>query len=257
MIPREPGKWYVFACLMILSLSLLSCIESSAERAFTDNNILNPIDYEVFFLSGKIALKRGATPLYNPPADRSKGYTLLFQFADPATPWAKLARANGFGDMLQFTNPPFAAVVMAPLSLLPWRWGYLLWQTIIILLTVTTLYLTLKLLPAGPDLVTFTCLFAAVCFFFPFKSTLVFGQVNVSILFLWTLGVYLLASKKPMASGLCFALGTVLKVAPVVAVPLLALRRQWRWLGPQFSVQQLDGWPIQSSMPAEPPPGLD
>jgi hypothetical protein len=29
---------------------------------------------------------------------------------------------------------------------------------------------------------------------------------------------------------LCFALGTVLKIAPVVAVPLLALRRQWRWL---------------------------
>jgi hypothetical protein len=33
-----------------------------------------------------------------------------------------------------------------------------------------------------------------------------------------------------MASGLCFALGTVLKVSPVVAVPFLALRRQWRWL---------------------------
>jgi hypothetical protein len=34
-----------------------------------------------------------------------------------------------------------------------------------------------------------------------------------------------------MASGLCFALGTALKISPVIAVPLLALRRQWRWLG--------------------------
>jgi hypothetical protein len=33
-----------------------------------------------------------------------------------------------------------------------------------------------------------------------------------------------------MASALCFALGTALKVSPVFAVPLLALRRQWRWL---------------------------
>ena len=77
---------------------------------------------------------------------------------------------------------------------------------------------------------TFALMFAATCFFFPFKSTLVFGQVNISILFVWTLGVYLLKRQRPMASALCFALGTVLKIAPVVAVPFLALRRQWRWL---------------------------
>jgi hypothetical protein len=34
-----------------------------------------------------------------------------------------------------------------------------------------------------------------------------------------------------MSSALCFALGTVLKISPVVAVPFFALRRQWRWLG--------------------------
>ena len=41
----------------------------------------------------------------------------------------------------------------------------------------------------------------------------------------------LLKHNRPMSSGLCFALGTALKISPVVAVPLLALRRQWRWLG--------------------------
>jgi alpha-1,2-mannosyltransferase len=133
--------------------------------------------------------------------------------------------------MLQFTNPPFSAVIMAPLALLPWRWGYLIWQCVIIILTATSIFLTLKLLPAGARLETFAWMFGAVCFFFPFKSTLVFGQVNASILFFWALGVYLLHRERPIASGLCFALGTVLKIAPVVAVPLLALRRQWRWLG--------------------------
>ena len=76
----------------------------------------------------------------------------------------------------------------------------------------------------------FALIFAAVCFFFPFRNTLSLAKLNVSILFLWTLGVYLLKRQRPMASALCFALGTVLKVSPVVAVPLLALRRQWRWL---------------------------
>ena len=38
-----------------------------------------------------------------------------------------------------------------------------------------------------------------------------------------------------MSSALCFALGTVLKISPVVAVPFLALRRWWRWLGAYLS----------------------
>jgi len=69
-----------------------------------------------------------------------------------------------------------------------------------------------------------------VCFFFPLRSNLTLGQVNVTILFLWTLGVYLLTRRLTGASAFCFALGTVLKVSPVVVVPLFALRRQWRWL---------------------------
>ena len=59
-------------------------------------------------------------------------------------------------------------------------------------------------------------MFAAACFFFPFRNTLVFGQANVTILFVWTLGVYLFKRQRPMASALCFALGTVLKISPVV-----------------------------------------
>ena len=145
-------------------------------------------------------------------------------------PGRKWLRANGFPQILQFTNPPFSAVLMAPLAMMPWQWAYLIWQIITIILTAATIFLTLRLLPSGPELETFVVMFAAACFFFPFRNTLVCGQVNVSILFLWTLGVYLLKRQRPMASALCFALGTVLKISPVVAVPLLALRRQWRWL---------------------------
>jgi hypothetical protein len=56
------------------------------------------------------------------------------------------------------------------------------------------------------------------------------GQINALVLFLWVLGVYLLSRRQPITSALCFALGTVVKLTPAVAVPFLALRRQWRWL---------------------------
>jgi len=230
VIPRQPGKWYVFASLMILSLALTSTIENSAERALVPNDVLSPYDFQVFYLGGKVALQRGATPLYDPPTDRSQGYTLLYRHADQATPWAQLARANGFPQVMEFINPPFSAVVMAPLALISWQWSYLIWEILAIILTAATIFLTLRLLPSRPELETFGLIFAAACFFFPFRHALACGQVNISILFVWTLGVYLLKRQKPMASALCFALGTVLKVQPVAAVPLLALRRQWRWL---------------------------
>jgi hypothetical protein len=216
--------------LTILGLALMANFQNSAERSFTREEDLIPIDFPVFYLGGKVALQRGAIPLYYPPTDRSRGYTLLYENAPEATPWAQLGRANGFPEILRFTNPPFTALLMAPLAMLPWQWAYLLWQFIIVILTAAALFLTLKLLPSKLKLETFTLIFAALCFFHPFTSNLTFGQVNVSILFLWTLGVYLLKQGRPMASGLCLALGTALKVSPVAAVPLLALRRQWRWL---------------------------
>jgi alpha-1,2-mannosyltransferase len=215
---------------MILGLALTSNIESSAERAFATEENLIPVDFPVFYLGGRVALQRGATPLYYPPVDRSQGYTLLYQNSGDPTPWAQMFRANGFPQILRFTNPPFSALLMAPLAMMPWQWAYLIWEIITFILTAATIFLTLRLLPSGLELGTFALMFAAVCFFFPFRNTLVCGQVNVSILFLWTLAVYLLKRQRPMASALCLALGTVLKISPVAAVPLLALRRQWRWL---------------------------
>ena len=230
MKPAGPRKWYIFACLTILGLTLTSNIESSAERAFMAEDDLIPVDFPVFYLGGKVALQRGAMPLYYPPADRSQGYTLLFKYADAATPWAQMAQTEGLGRVLQFTNPPLSALLMAPFALMTWQSAYILWQIIIIILTAAAIFLTLKLLPPGSQLATFVMIFVAVCCFFPFRNTIAFGQANATILFVWTLGVYLLNRQRPMASALCFALGTVLKVSPVVAVPLLALRRQWRWL---------------------------
>ncbi len=230
MKPIKSRTWSVLACLTILGLALTANIENSAERAFAMEDDLIPVDFPHFYMAGKVALLRGATPLYYPPADRSQGYRLFYTNADDATPWAKMARANGFPQILQFVNPPFSALLMAPLAMMPWQWAYLTWEFITIILTVAAIFLILRLLPSEPVLETFVLMFAAVCFFFPFKNNLTFGQVNVTILFLWTLGVYLLKRQWPMASALCFALGTVIKISPAVAVPLLALRRQWRWL---------------------------
>jgi hypothetical protein len=56
------------------------------------------------------------------------------------------------------------------------------------------------------------------------------GNIDVALLFLWVLGVFLLSRGRVIPSALCFALGSAIKVSPVFALPIFALRRQWRWL---------------------------
>ena len=126
----EGRRAHVMACLVILGLALMASLDNSAERTFASEADLIPFDFPVFYLGGKVALRRGATPLYYPPAERRQGYTLLYKSANDATPWAQMGRANGFAHVLQFTNPPFSAVLMAPLAMIPWRWAYLIWQGI-------------------------------------------------------------------------------------------------------------------------------
>ena len=228
--PKGPRLWYVCTFLTLLGLALMTNFENSAERAYMTEEDLVPIDFPVFYVGGKIALQKGAQPLYYPPADRSQGYRLLHSRVDDSTAWAQVARASGFSHTLVYTNPPFSTLVMAPLAEMPWRQAYLAWQLLIIAMTAAAIFLTLKLVPSESFLATFSITLAAVCCFYPFKENLIMGQVNALVLFLWVLGVYLLNRRQPIASALCFALGTVIKLAPAVAVPFLALRRQWRWL---------------------------
>jgi alpha-1,2-mannosyltransferase len=228
--PKGPRLWYVWVSLTLLGLTLMTNFEYSTDRAYMTEEDLVPIDFPVFYVAGRIALQNGTQPLYYPPADRSQGYRLLHSRVDDSTAWAQVARASGFSHTLPYTNPPFSALAMAPFAKMPWRQAYLAWQLLIITLTAAAIFLTLKLVPSVSLFATFSITLAAVCCFYPFKDNLIMGQVNALVLFLWALGVYLLNRRQPIASAWCFALGTVIKLAPVVAVPLLALRRQWRWL---------------------------
>ena len=228
--PKAPRLWYVCVFLTLLGLTLMASFESSADRAYMTEEDLVPIDFPAFYVGGKIALQKGAQPLYYPPADRSQGYKLLHSRVDNSTAWAQVARASGFSHTLPYTNPPFSALAMAPFAKMPWRQAYLVWQLLIITMTAAAIFLTLKLVSSESLFATFSITLAAVCCFSPFRDNLILGQVNALVLFLWVLGVYLLNRRQPIASALCFALGTVIKLAPAVAVPLLALRRQWRWL---------------------------
>ena len=54
--------------------------------------------------------------------------------------------------------------------------------------------------------------------------------MDALVLLLWVLGVYFVKTRTSIASAFCFALATMIKISPALAVGVFLLRRQWRWL---------------------------
>ena len=226
-LPRR-RFWYVCAFLTLLVLGLAATFQDSVHRAFVKEDSLTPADFPVYYVAGKMALAKLGQPLYYVPADRPWNWWYLP--VDGSTPWTEVAHSIGFSGTFPFITPPFSAVMMAPFARLPWRAAYLAWQLVIAIFMAAAIYLTLRMAWAGEWVAAFCVFLAAALCFDPFRRNLMLGQIDAPILFLWAAGVYLLHRHQRMASALCMALGTVIKVAPAFAVPLLVIRRQWRWL---------------------------
>jgi hypothetical protein len=66
--------------------------------------------------------------------------------------------------------------------------------------------------------------------YFPVGDSLFMGQVDCLILFLLAAGVWLLKKNQPSLSALSFATATLIKLTPVLAVPVLVFHRRYKWL---------------------------
>ncbi len=187
---------------------------------------VTPDDFPVYYTGAIVAGQPGDHRLYY-PAGKER---LLLGSVSPDTSWGRTARGAGFDRTLHFVYPPFTALLLRPLGFARWQTSLLAWRIVLSVLMLASIYLTLLL--GGKDnlLLKFVLGVAAVFSFFPFIETIFQGQIDPVIVFLWVAGVYLIRADRPVWSALCFALGTMVKVSPVVVVGLFLLRRQWKWL---------------------------
>jgi alpha-1,2-mannosyltransferase len=116
---------------------------------------------------------------------------------------------------LLFTYPPFAAVVMAPASLLPW------WLAVsgMVAVGVASLGLTLRLF--GTPTYWLVPVTAAAIALDPVRETLQFGQVNLVLMAL--VSVDLLALRGRRSGGFLIGVAAGVKLTPLVFVALLFL----------------------------------
>jgi len=152
-----------------------------------------------------------------------------------------------------FIYPPLFAVLMRPFTFLPVRNAYFLWNCLDLMLIVASCWMALGLGDKKLSCRLALILSVGVLSFYPLIHELHLGQVGGWILFLWTGSSWLLARNRIWFSALCFAAATMIKLTPVIAIPLFVFHRRWKWLAAYccwmlvllgFSVWQV-GWAAQ------------
>ena len=223
LISASPLPWIVFLAL-ILSAAYAHTLHYQGAR------VPPPEDFQVFYVGAKIAAQGERPLLYYAPGGRYTLSMIAEKTHEPGTLWDQVAQASGLGATLHFCTLPFTALILEPLSHVPWSKAYMLWCWLSALLLVASVHYTLRLARARPFWPMLAVFVAAGLAFFPYIQGLWLGQIDGLILVSWVLGTYLWSRGKPVSSAFCFAVGTMVKLTPALVAPLFLLRRQWRWL---------------------------
>lgn len=127
--------------------------------------------------------------------------------------------------VMPFLYPPYAAVALAPLALLPYATAFWVWFGInLVALCSCLVALTWY---TGWTGVRRAALWTCVLAFFPIVLSLVQGQISILVLALLTVCFIAIRTGHEGAAGVCLALALIKPplIAPVVLV--LVVKRQW------------------------------
>jgi alpha-1,2-mannosyltransferase len=130
-----------------------------------------------------------------------------------------------------FTYPPFAALTMAPMAILPW--GAVNVLAIAGTVATTLVILDWYLRPVAARYgwtrwFTVAVAATAVAVFEPLRETVGFGQVNMLLLFLVLLDFRLFTGRGSRFGGVAVGLATAVKLTPGIFVLYLLVTRRYR-----------------------------
>lgn len=183
-------------------------------------------DFQVYYTAALVARQPTERQLYYP----QNGEQILAENVPEDTPWGRIAKSAGFSNTMAFIYPPFAALMLSPLSVLKWQAALLIWRVVLVGVVLVAVYLCVSLTSPEHRLLKFGLAASAALAFFPLTETLMEGQFDPFILLFWVAGIYLFEKGHSVESAFVFALGTAAKLSPAIVVGLFLLRRRWTWL---------------------------
>jgi hypothetical protein len=221
-MPSQESKQRVLACLAVVVLLILGAQFQRFLQQYKDElqTEVHPVsssdagrsssrkefsgDFHVYYTASLVARHTGDHRLYYLPQDT---HLLLIENVPQDTPWSRIARSAGFTNTMHFIYPPFAALLLEPLSLFKWQVSLLIWRVVLVCLVLVSIYFCILL--TGREHLWLKCglATAAALSFFPVNETLGEGQIDPVILLCWVGGIYLIKTDHPFWSALLFALG--------------------------------------------------
>jgi alpha-1,2-mannosyltransferase len=121
-----------------------------------------------------------------------------------------------------FTYPPFGALVMAPVAVLPWPVAAVVFDALTVAATIVVLRLV-----ASRDALVLAGLLVLAFAFDPWRTTYNYGQINVILLALVTVDLLLLVDRRRPA-GVLIGVAAAVKLVPLVFIGYLLLTRRFR-----------------------------
>lgn len=194
----RPARW-VALVLVVVGGFLLVLVRGNHPIAVV------PFDLEIYRFGGQVLLQGG--DIYGPLPDTTNGLNL------------------------PFTYPPLAAVLFAPLALLPLWLAHLLFTltTYVGLAAVVALVLRAMSRLRGAELWWVTVAVMALALWLgPVRETVAYGQINVILMALVV--VDLVGGRGRWWQGSLIGLAMAVKLTPAVFLAYFLVRRDWRQL---------------------------
>ena len=138
-------------------------------------------------------------------------------------------------DLYLFAYPFYTALLIAPLTLLPYPWAAAIWLVVLQASLVGALLLALALYGWRPLPVLMVSLGLWTLLFYPHWRGLLLGQFVILVLLFLTLTLWALSRRRDGLAGVALALTTIKPQIVFLVIPLLLIwaitQRRWRFVG--------------------------
>ncbi|MGE5828549.1 MAG: glycosyltransferase 87 family protein [Micromonosporaceae bacterium] len=130
-----------------------------------------------------------------------------------------------------FTYPPFAALMMLPMTITGWPIAMVISVTMAVLGTSALLYWLVDPIARRQGWTRWYAFAIAACLaaaFEPLRETVNFGQVNLLLVFLVAADLILFVGRGSRLGGLGIGLATAIKLTPGIFIVYLLVTKRWR-----------------------------
>jgi hypothetical protein len=184
-------------------------------------------DFRVYESASVLVAEHRSNDIYD-GADTGEDPQL--RFAKPDSIFGQVGRSVGQDPVRLYVYPPLLADLTVPLTWVDPVTAGRAWiaYNVLAVLAICAMLVNLLGIPwksLGP-----LALVAGAFTFHPVIQCIVWGQITITLLLLWTAGVFFYARDRRMLAAIAFAIATAIKLTPLIVVGPFLIWREWKLL---------------------------